>query len=129
MASENETVKAAIDAVRKMIHDCPAIKGGTWEFEYQLKANGAIYRIEAAHNREVEKLRDVGNQMLRRWCNKACTCEHCEFNAEPCSRWRNVLEGADECVKNRDPQQDLFNVKQPDEIAREDRRAEHSEEV
>lgn len=27
------------------------------------------------------------------------------------------------------PQQDLFNVKQPDEIAREDRRAEHSEEV
>lgn len=28
-----------------------------------------------------------------------------------------------------DPQPDLFNVKQPDEISREDRRAEHSEEV
>ena len=58
MASENETVEAAIDAVRKMIHDCPAIKGGLGEFGYQLKANGAIDRIEAAHKREVAELRE-----------------------------------------------------------------------
>lgn len=56
MAIENETVTDSITAVRKMIHDCPAIKGGTGEFEYQLKANGAIDRIEAAHKREVAKL-------------------------------------------------------------------------
>ena len=58
MASENETVESAIDAVRKMIHDCPAIKGGLGEFGYQLKANGAIDRIEAAHKREVAELRE-----------------------------------------------------------------------
>lgn len=51
MASENETVEAAIAAVRRMIHECPAIRGGG-EYQYQLKANGAIDRIEAAHRRE-----------------------------------------------------------------------------
>ena len=57
MASENETFEAAIDAVRKMIHDCPAIKGGLGEFGYQLKANGAIDRLDAAHRREIAELK------------------------------------------------------------------------
>lgn len=43
--------------------------------------------------REVAELRDVGKQMLRRWCSMSCTCEHCEFKAEPCARWRKALEG------------------------------------
>ena len=54
MATDNETVTEAIAAVRKMIHDCPAIKGGIGEFRYQLKANGAIDRIVAAHKREMD---------------------------------------------------------------------------
>ena len=53
MASDNETVAEAIVAVRKMIHDCPAINGGLGEFQYQLRANGALDRIEAANNREL----------------------------------------------------------------------------
>lgn len=64
MASENETVAAAIAAVRKMIHECPAIKGGLGEFGYQLKANCAIDRIEAAHKREM-KHQAVHNCELR----------------------------------------------------------------
>lgn len=108
MASENETVKAAIDAVRKMIHDCPAIKGGTCEFEYQLKANGAIDRIEAAYKREVEKLHKCIEQAI----NGCAGCQDVGMCGSPlpfkeCKRkveWRKVLEGADECVKNRDPQ-------------------------
>ena len=63
--TENETVEAAIDAVRKMIHDCPAIKGGLGEFGYQLKANGAIDRIEAAHRREVAE--DALNKLQDRF--------------------------------------------------------------
>lgn len=55
MAS-NETVAEAIVAVRKMIHDCPAIKGGLGELRYQLKANGAINIIEEAHDREIKAL-------------------------------------------------------------------------
>ena len=63
--TENETVEAAIDAVRKMIHDCPAIKGGLGEFGYQLKANGAIYRIEAAHRREVDAILKDRDEMYK----------------------------------------------------------------
>ena len=66
MASENETVAEAIDAVRKMIHDCPAIKGGLGEFGYQLKANSEIDRIEAAHRREVSELTAVINAKCRK---------------------------------------------------------------
>lgn len=56
MATNNETVAEAIVAVRKMIHDCPAIKGGLGELRYQLKANGAINIIEEAHDREIKAL-------------------------------------------------------------------------
>ena len=54
--TNNETVAEAIVAVRKMIHDCPAIKGGLGELRYQLKANGAINIIEEAHDREIKAL-------------------------------------------------------------------------
>lgn len=79
----DETVK---EVLREMRERCIDEKHSPSLWPY-------LDRIESAHRREVEELRDVGKQMLRRWCNLACTCEHCEFNAEPCSRWRKILEG------------------------------------
>ena len=89
MANENETVNSVIANARKEID----YGEGVLLHLTGKRANEIFNRIESAHRREVEELRDVGKQMLRRWCNFACTCEHCEFNAEPCSRWRKILEG------------------------------------
>lgn len=89
LANENEAVESVIANARKEID----YGEGVLLHLTGKRANEIFNRIESAHRREVEELRDVGKQMLRRWCNLACTCEHCEFNAEPCSRWRKILEG------------------------------------
>lgn len=100
MANENEKVGEIVKEIRDSwaqvyFSESSRRKDGEYcdnEFA-AIESETVADRIEAAHKREVEKLRDVGKQMLRRWCNLACTCEHCEFNAEPCSRWRKILEG------------------------------------
>ena len=98
METDNETVAEAIAAVRKMIHDCYSIKGGIGEFEYQLKANGAIDRIESAHKSEIAELRECLKEALAQRCNAKpdFKCEDCAFKGEYCQKWREALEGEKE---------------------------------
>lgn len=95
MASENETVAAAIITVRKMIHECPVITGGLGKLRYQLKANCAIDRIEAAHKREVAELRECLKEAIREKC--PFTRMSCKYG-EPCDyecgtvKWRKAIQ-------------------------------------
>lgn len=52
MASKNETVNEAIDAVLKMIHDCPAIKGG--EVKHEVKKVGGLFCISLPEKDRIE---------------------------------------------------------------------------
>ena len=90
MATENEKVESVLREIDEAHETWKRSEVANLPTQYLKEWHD---RIESAHRREVEELRDVGKQMLRRWCNLACTCEHCEFNAEPCSRWRKILEG------------------------------------
>lgn len=90
MENENENVESVLREIDEAHETWKRSEVANLQTQYLKEWHD---RIESAHRREVEELRDVGKQMLRRWCNFACTCEHCEFNAEPCSRWRKILEG------------------------------------